>query len=136
IFLLRNVNALILLPAIVAWWISVKVAPVKTYLTYLIIYSVCVTFFFLSVLFPAKYNLPRELAGKQHQFVALEANTVLPLMPLEPNIKSYAKVLPQAMNHVFLRPYITEIKSPCHLMAFAEMILIIFIVLLAFLSSA
>lgn len=131
IFLLRNINALILLPAIAAWWISVKVVPARPYLAYLIIFSACIVFFFLSLSFPSKFNLPLKLAEKQHQFLTLEANTVLPLTPLKPTIKSYAEVLPQAVNHVFLRPYITEIKSPFHLMAFAEMILIITIILLA-----
>lgn len=131
IFLLRNINALILLPAIAAWWISVKVVPARPYLAYLIIYSACIVFFFLSLSFPSKFNLPLKLAEKQHQFLTLEANTVLPLTPLKPTIKSYAEVLPQAVNHVFLRPYITEIKSPFHLMAFGEMILIITIILLA-----
>lgn len=136
IFLLRNINALILLPAIAAWWISVKVVPARPYLSYLIVYSACIVFFFLSVSFPSKFNLPLKLAEKQHQFLTLEANTVLPLTPLKPTIKSYAEVLPQAVNHVFLRPYITEIKSPFHLMAFAEMILIITIILLAVLWGA
>ena len=131
IFLLRNINALILLPAIAAWWISVKVVPARPYLAYLIIYSACIVFFFLSLSFPSKFNLPLKLAEKQRQFLTSEANTVLPLTPLKPTIKSYAEVLPQAVNHVFLRPYITEIKSPFHLMAFGEMILIITIILLA-----
>ncbi|HRP57953.1 hypothetical protein [Agriterribacter sp.] len=136
IFLLRNVNALILLPALTAWWISIKLVSARPYLVYLIVYGACVIFFFLSPGFPSKFNLPLKLAEKQHQFLKLEANTVLPLTPLKPTVKSYAEVLPQAANHVFLRPYITEIKSPFHLMAFAEIILIVLIVIGAVISGA
>ena len=136
IFLLRNINALMLLPAVAAWWISVKIVPVRPYLAYVIIYSVCIVFFFLSVSFPSKFNLPLKLAEKQHQFLMLEANTVLSLTPLKPTVRSYTEVLPQAANHVFLRPYITEIKSPFHLMAFVEIVLIASIIIVAVLSSA
>ncbi|HRO47943.1 hypothetical protein [Agriterribacter sp.] len=134
IFLLRNVNALILLPAIAAWWIAVKY-PVKPYLPFLIIYSFGILFFFLSGHLSPALNLPFKLAEKQHQFLALQANTVLPLTPLEPTVKSYAAILPQAANHVFLRPYITEIKSPFHLMAFVEILLILLVLILAAVSA-
>ena len=136
VFLLRNVNALVLLPAIIAWWIAVKLVPARPYLSYILVYSGCLVVFFLSVRFPAKFNLPLKLAEKQHQFLMLEANTVLPLTPLKPTVKSYTAVLPQAVNHVFLRPYITEIRSPFHLMAFAEILLVLAIFLLAVLSAA
>ena len=134
IFLLRNVNALLLLPAIAAWWISVKHAATP-YLPFLLIYGFCVLLFFLSVYFPPAFNLPLQLAEKQHQFLGLQANTVLPLTPLEPDVGSYLRVLPEAVNHVFLRPYITEIKSPFHLMAFAEVVLVILIIMLAFITG-
>lgn len=134
IFLLRNVNALLLLPAIAAWWISVK-RTATPYIPFLLIYGFCVLLFFLSVYFPPAFNLPLQLAEKQHQFLELRANTVLPLTPLEPGVKSYVRVLPEAVNHVFLRPYITEIKTPFHLMAFAETVLVILIIILAFVTA-
>ncbi|HTN05526.1 hypothetical protein [Agriterribacter sp.] len=134
IFLLRNVNALILLPAIAAWWIAVKY-PVKPYIPFLVIYSAGILFFFLSARLSPAFNLPLKLAEKQHQFLALQANTVLPLTPLQPTIKSYAAILPQAVNHVFLRPYVTEIKSPFHLMAFGEIVLIILVFIFAVASA-
>jgi hypothetical protein len=135
IFLLRNVSALILLPAITAWWISVRAAPARSPLVYTIVYGTCIVFFFLSKNLPSRYNLPLKLAEKQHQFLTLEANTVLPLTPLQPTVKSYAEILPQAVNHVFLRPYITEITSPFHLMAFAEIILVALMIMLSVLSG-
>jgi hypothetical protein len=94
-----------------------------------------VLLFFLSVYFPPAFNLPLQLAEKQHQFLGLQANTVLPLTALEPDVGSYLRVLPEAVNHVFLRPYITEIKSPFHLMAFAEVVLVILIIILAFVTG-
>ena len=134
IFLLRNVNALILLPAIAAWWIAVKY-PVRSYLPFLIIYSVAILCFFFSVYLSPAFNLPLKLAEKQHQFLNLQANTVLQLTPLQPTLKSYVAILPQAVNHVFLRPYVTELKSPFHIMAFGEVLLIMLVFLLAVVSA-
>ncbi|HRQ51700.1 MAG TPA: hypothetical protein PLR74_14235 [Agriterribacter sp.] len=134
IFLLRSVNALLLLPAVAAWWVAVKY-PVRPYVPFLVSYSLAVLFFFLSVHLSPAFNLPLKLAEKQHQFLALQANTVLPLTSLQPTVKSYAAVLPEAANHVFLRPYITEIKSPFHLMAFVEIVCILLVLLLAAVSA-
>ncbi len=124
LLLLRNINAVLLLPALIAWWISAKMKKVS-WLPFLLIYSFCILFFFGSVYLPSNFNLPRQLAVKQHLFLQLEAGTVLPLTPLKPDFLTYLKVLPEAVNHVFFRPYITEIKSPFHLMAFMELLLII-----------
>jgi len=135
LFLLRNATALLLLPALLGWWMAIRLTSRKAYLPFIIIYATCVVCFFLTVYLSPDFNLPLKVAEKQHQFLALEANTVLPLTPLQPALKSYLEVLPQALNHIFLRPYITEIKSPFHLMAFVEVLLIVITILIAFVSD-
>ncbi|MCO5238999.1 MAG: hypothetical protein M9904_02985 [Chitinophagaceae bacterium] len=134
VFLLRNVNALILLPAGAAWWMSSRFS-IKTYRSFLVVYASCIVCFFLSAHLPSSFNLPLKLAEKQHQFLSLQANTVLPLSSLEPDLKSYIKILPQAANHVFLRPYITELKGVFHVMAFAEVVLVMIVLVLAVVSG-
>lgn len=130
VLLLRSVNAVLLLPAIAAWWIAARFS-VKAYTSFWVTYGLCILIFFLSVYFPPSFNLPLRLAEKQHQFLLLEANTVLPLTPLKPALMSYIAVLPQAFNHVFLRPYITELKGIFHVMAFAEIVIILMVLMLA-----
>ena len=82
----------------------------------------------------SSFNMPLNLANKQHEFFKLEANTTLPLTPLQPTLKSYTFIFPQAVNHIFLRPYPNEISTPFHLLAFIEniFVLITIIVCLVF----
>lgn len=126
IMLIRNVNALLLVPAIAAWLVSTK-SSLKPWLCFSAIYCIGVVAFFISVYLPDSFNFPLRLAEKQHGFLTHEANTVLPLTPLKPTLESYCQVFPEAVNHVLLRPYITEIKTPFHLMAFAEVILVLLV---------
>lgn len=135
LFLLRNSTALLLLPALLGWWLAIRLSNRKAYLPFIIIYAICIVCFFLTTYLSPAFNLPAKLAEKQHQFLALEAHTVLPLTALQPVLKSYMEVLPQALNHIFLRPYVTEIKSPFHLMAFLEVWLIIIAVVIALASA-
>lgn len=119
LFLFRTVNTMLLLPALFAWvWSGSR--PDKAGTKYLVVYTVAAIAFFSTSYLPDSYNLPALLAEKQHSFMAIEAGSHLPLMPLEPNFLSYLTLLPQALNHVFLRPYITEINGPLQLAAFLE----------------
>lgn len=119
LFLFRTVNALLLLPALTAWIVSSRVQG-KAAFTYILLYLAAITAFFLTSYLPEMYNLPLKLAEKQHDFMTIEANSRLPLTPLEPGFFSYLRVLPQALNHVFLRPYFTEITGPLQWLAFIE----------------
>lgn len=126
---MRSFTAITFVPAAIAWLLSFK-AKRNAYLYFAGIYVLCIALFFWSGTSGTAYNLPLRFAEKQHGFIALEGNTKLPLTPLEPTVSSYIKVLPQALNHVFLRPYITEIKSPFHLVSFGEnMVVVAFIIM-------
>lgn len=129
IFLFRNVTALLLLPGAIAWWWAVRSSSSKTYLPYIIIYGISIILFFATSLLPQKFNLPLQLAVKQHDFLSLKGGSLLPLTPLEPSVASYLKVLPQALNHVFLRPYPGEIAGIFQLMSFAETLFVLFILI-------
>ncbi|MGN6494960.1 MAG: hypothetical protein ACTHLE_23440 [Agriterribacter sp.] len=129
IFLFRNVTALLLLPATAAWCWTAQRSIKKTYLPYIIIYGIAITLFFFTALLPQKFNLPLQLALKQHDFLSLKGGSLLPLTPLEPTVASYCKVLPEALNHVFLRPYPGEISGIFQLMSFAETLLVLVIII-------
>ena len=134
ILLMRNVNALIFVPAIAAWWIASKQYR-RQWRIFAMMYGAAVVVFFLSGLSGSSLNLPQQLAERQHQFLSLEANTRLPLTPLQPDLSSYIKVFPEAVNHIFFRPYVTEIISPFHAMMFGENIIFICIVCFALIRN-
>jgi len=92
------------------------------------IYGVAILIFFLSGLTGSPFNLPQQFAERQHRFLSLEANTRLPLTSLQPTLISYIKVFPEAVNHIFFRPYINEITSLFHAIMCAENIIFICIV--------
>jgi hypothetical protein len=134
IFLMRSATALIFVPAIVAWYLAEKVKRRK-YLAYIISYSFFMILFFLSAQIGPVYNMPLNLANKQHDFLKLEANTTLPLTQLQPTLKSYAIVFPQALNHIFLRPYPNEITTPFHLLAFIENMFVLIVIIICLLFA-
>jgi hypothetical protein len=94
-----------------------------------------VVLFFLSAYFSHKFNLPLNLADKQHEFLLLEGNSKLELTPLEPTFASYFSVLPQAVNHIFFRPYFNEIETSFHLLTFAENLFVLLIILMCVLFA-
>lgn len=129
LFILRNVTVVLLLPAIIAWWwASLRKRPAGK--TFLIVYGALIVLFFSTSLLPDSFNLPLRLAERQHQFIELQANTVLPLKPLSASVFSYIKVLPQALANTFLHPSVKEINGPLQLAAFGELALVFFIMLL------
>lgn len=130
IFLFRNVTALLLVPGITAWIWSVSLGR-KHYISYLVLYTVFFCLFFVSSLLSPKFNLPLKLSEKQHEFLALKGNSLLPLTPLEPTVKSFVSVFPEAVNHVFLRPYPTEVTGIFQLMSFLENIFTFSILIIA-----
>ena len=130
VFLIRNFVAMSLLPVFIAYYISVnfhkRVIPATA-----ITVSVCMVLFFLTNYAPDSLNLPKQMADRQHKFLELKGNSYLPIEPLNKNISSYIKDLPAALNHSFLRPYITEGKSPLLLVSALENLLMLVILILA-----
>jgi hypothetical protein len=114
IFLLRNFMLLCLLPALIAWWICSRF-HLNALVSFIAIYAVSILLFFCSGHLSGAANLTEQVAHRQYSFLKLQGNTRLPLDSLKATPASYLHVLPQAINHSFLRPYITEGKSPLHL---------------------
>ncbi|MBX3241668.1 MAG: hypothetical protein KIT80_11840 [Chitinophagaceae bacterium] len=119
LFLFRIMNAFVAIPAITAWILASKKTG-RAYKPYLIVYFAGITFFFLTVFLPEAYNLPLKFAEKQHDFLREEGNSILPLTRLEANLPGYIEVLPQAVNHVFFRPGLSEISGLFQLVSFIE----------------
>lgn len=109
LLLIRHFIFIALVPALIAWIISVKFkqAPLKVFaITYLV--AGLLLFNINSLISAAK---PLEIiTQKQYDYLHLQkSDTEVSLDSLQPNFKSFAINAPRAFNHVLLRPYIWEL---------------------------
>lgn len=133
ILIFRNQVLLILIPALAAWYISVKFNR-KPALTFLAVYGTgCLLFFATAWVSPGK-NLPQLVVHGQQSFMKLQG-TRFQLDSLQPNMGSFAKVLPQAVSHTFIRPYMWEAKGALQIMTAAGIIVFWLLVLLAIIKK-
>ena len=109
IFLIRNFVFIILVPPMLAWIISEK-RPKHTPFIFAGIYLVVGILFFSTVYLPPAYNLPAHVSSRQTDFIEIAKNgaSSININPLYPNLKSFLQNIPQALNHSFLRPYLSE----------------------------
>jgi 4-amino-4-deoxy-L-arabinose transferase-like glycosyltransferase len=109
LFLIRSFLALTLLPALLAWGISEKINH-RPWKTFSLVYSLSIILFFASG-FGGPVDFPRKISERQQEFFRLKGGSVVRLDTLTNDPVSYLKILPQALNHVFLRPYPGEQSS-------------------------
>jgi len=121
LFLLRNYIALVFIPLFIAYAISKKFAA-KTWLVYLIVFAITIAGFFITAFISDSYNLPQKMADRQQSFLELKGNSYLPIDTLNGNFNSYVKVLPQALDHVFIRPYPLEAKGILYIFSFLDVV--------------
>lgn len=133
LLLIRNFIALSLIPVLVAFYACYYFKTKALYVFSIATFGFA-TLFFLSSLGPSGYNLPQKMAERQEAFQHLEGGSYMYLPQLEGSLKSYIEVLPYAINHTFLRPYITEGKSPLLLFAAIETLFVLIITALALLQ--
>lgn len=112
IFLLRNFVFIALVPALIAWLISMKF-PRYTFLSFVAIYVISTILFFTSGYISPRTNLPQYVASRQESFIEIGklGNSTIPIRSLEPDFKSFLTNAPQAFNHAALRPYFSDVVS-------------------------
>lgn len=133
LLLLRNYVAIALIPAACALWLTGR-GKMKKLPAFSLIYSGTILIIAgASILFPGKG--PLHILIKKHQdFSALkEARSQLPMFELEESLSSLVKNLPQALNHVLLKPDPLHSNNFFHLAFSIEMIILIALILLALL---
>jgi hypothetical protein len=132
LFLVRSFLALTLVPALLAWGLSVKFlrSPWKVFS---LVYVICIFLFFLSGQF-GPVDFPKKISERQQEFFRLKGGSQVKLDSLDERPLSYIKILPQALNHVFLRPYPGEQSSLLYQFSAVEtwFCIIIFLLALAF----
>jgi hypothetical protein len=124
VFSLRNYIVLALIPAAIAWGLSIKYQN-KTALIYSVIFGFCVGLFILSFYLPSPFQLPLYIANKQHEFQQLSGESAITLTPLQPTLTSFASYFPKAVDMALLRPYIAEARNFSYLPAAVENLFVI-----------
>jgi integral membrane sensor domain MASE1 len=131
ITILRSVLLLLLIPALLSWFISFRFRT-RLLLTSFVVYGTTLILFFVSIWISPQKNLPGFVANRQAEYFKLRGNTRFDLDTLEPSFKSYISILPQSINNSFFRPYLWEAKGFFQIGAALEtiLLLLLFIVFL------
>lgn len=122
LLVMRNFVVMCLAPSLLGYFFCRRFrwnAP----LTFTAVYSGCIFVFFMSSTIPGLPNLPAKVAQRQYEFLSLTANTRLSIDSLKGTPASFLQVLPQAINHSFLRPYITESKGILQVISAGDILL-------------
>lgn len=128
LLLIRNHLALLMLPALLVWYIGVhrKISPLKISLITNSTLAILLTAF--SILKPT-INPAIIIANKQQAFLAIPAaNSQLPVDTLNGTLTQLLTQAPQAINHGFFRPYVWESKNIFHLFLSAEVLAILILI--------
>jgi hypothetical protein len=128
----RNFVALGMVPLALAWVFS-SVGGIKPWKAFVFVYSLSLVLFFISP-FTGPVNIPAAFVQRQADFLALQGGSYVELDRLEPNPVSFIKLLPQALNHVFFRPYPGENNSALYVFSAVEtwFVLLIFLLFILF----
>ena len=123
IFVFRNYVLVALLPALL-----VAIVCVFTHWDRRLVLGGCYLLFtggfFFTGLVQSSFNLPAAVVQRKADFAALETGTTtIQMNNLHPTITSFAKNLPQALNHVLLRPYPWEFSQPSVILTALELLL-------------
>ncbi len=132
LFLVRSFLALSMLPVLLAWYIAEKRTS-RVWLSFGIIYGICLVLFFLSARI-GPVNFPQKITDRQQEFFRLSGGSRVQLDTLGTSPADYIYLLPQALNHVLVRPYPGEQTSPLILVSTLEtwFLVLMFLLALAF----
>lgn len=128
LFALRNAIFFLFVPAAAVWWLSEKKALYKWRVFGLMYLTGGILFFALPHL-SSILNFPQYIVNKQAEFNALSGNSKIILPQLQPTLVSFAKFLPYAFDLIFFRPHLNNIAGVNYLLAFAENIVLVILIL-------
>ena len=123
----RDAVAALLLPALLAWGISVRCRynPERTFaavfgILFMVIAATAWSPWHTS-------NIPALVAERQHAFMTLVGNTRFNLTRLEATPLSFLRVTPEALLNTFVRPFPWEARGPLQLFATVENLVVLLI---------
>jgi hypothetical protein len=122
LLILRSFVLVILIPALLAWYISHK-SKYNPIHVFGIIYLIFIFLFFTAHHLNPKINLMQAVAERQQEFMSLHGNSSIKVKSLEPTIIGFIKNTPQAINLTLLRPNPTDARHLFSLAACIETML-------------
>jgi len=121
--LMRNFLAMALIPSTLIYFLIEKQKLRPRYVLLGIFSGLLLLSFLLEYFFP-DFSPYQIIAQRQHDFSLLtNAQSSIQLTRLEPNFYSFIKLLPEAVNHGFLRPYVWETKNIFSLILSIELLI-------------
>ena len=124
LLILRDELLLLILPALLAWWITSRF-QLKAWKVFSLVYAITVILFVVT-------GASSIVSNRQHEFLELKG-TAFPLNSLEPTVSSFLSIFPQAAANGFLKPFPWEAKG---ILQFAMVADIIFFFMMASFATA
>lgn len=121
LLLLRSFVLIVLLPALLAWYISYKSKHKPLYVFSMVYLTFICLFFTMQVIDP-RVNLMEAVVVRQQEFMSLHGNSSVNVRPLEPTVLSFLLNAPQAISLAILRPYPSDVHHSFSLAACMETI--------------
>jgi len=112
LFSVRNYLTFVIIPALIAWWISYKKIKSPLLINVVIFLLSVVVLFNLKYLIP-QADFPQFIANRLSDFDAIsgKSRTYLPMSPLAPNFQAFITNFPIAFYHSFILPVWWDIRT-------------------------
>jgi len=134
LFLLRNFLMLLVVPAIVAWFLACR-RPKYALAIFTSVYLFFGVLFFTAGYLDKRFDFPQAVVDKQQAFLRMQGGvSTIPIKELKPSFSSFLKNTPQAITLAFLRPYPGDVHHLLSLAASLEinLLLLLFLLFLLF----
>ena len=130
LFLLRNFLMLLVVPAIVAWFLACR-WPTYALAVFTSVYLFFGVLFFTARYIDQRFDFPQAVVDKQQAFLRMQGGvSTIPIKELKPSFSSFLKNTPQAITLAFLRPYPGDVHHLLSLAASLEIYLLLLLFLL------
>ncbi|HVK97106.1 MAG TPA: hypothetical protein VM368_04770, partial [Flavisolibacter sp.] len=121
---LRNFYFIPLIPALLAWWISVRLKR-KPIAIYSVVYLIFILFFFTGKYIHPKLDFPAAVAEKQQAFLKLSGGSTVQVNEIEPTFISFFINAPQSFALAAIRPFPSDVRHLLSLAAALEILLLL-----------
>lgn len=126
---LRNFLFVIILPAIIAWLVSMR-RPQKALTIFASMYLLFGVMFFTAKYISPRLDFPQAVVTKREEFINLQGKASVPMKQLKPDAVSFLTNTPEAFTLSTIRPYPKDVKHILSLAAMLEVMSLLFMFLL------
>ena len=129
----RTPVAILMIPVLISWWL-IRRAGRKPAIAFVAVYGICLLLFFTSSMIP-RMSGPAAVSQRQAGYLSLNGNTRYELPVLQPGVKGFIEVLPNAFLNSFFRPLPWEAKGILQLASAAGVVFFWIIVIYSLINS-